>query len=274
MRIEDLTVLKIGGGIGVDWAAACDDAATWAREDRSLIIVHGASQRADELGRALGHEPRFLRFASGHVSRYNDPRTREIFVRAAEEVNAEIVTGLCQRGAPAIGMTGDMFSLQGKRRNLLRASLDGRQLVIRDDYSGQLREVDRGSLQAQLAAGRIPVVPPLVESEEDGLLNVDGDSAAAFIAAELGAGRLIILSNVPGLLRSYPQESSLIAHVPPSQLPQARQWAQGRMKRKISSIERALQGGVPQAIVADGRQSQPLRRALAGAGTLFDGRAG
>lgn len=268
-----LTVLKIGGGAGVDWAAACTDSAGWASEGRPLIVVHGASQRADEMGRQLGHEPRQLRFASGHVSRYNDPRTREIFVRAALEVNQQIEVALSQRGAAGAGMTGDRTCLHGSRKGLLRAYLGGRQLVIRDDYSGQLERIDRQALWAELDRGRIPVIPPLVASEGDGLLNIDGDSAAAAIAAELGAARLVILSNVPGLLRTYPQENSLVERVPRSQLGQAHEWAQGRMKRKVASIARALEAGVAQAVVADGRQAQPLSRALAGGGTWFEGQA-
>lgn len=272
MNETGLTVVKIGGGAGVDQAAACADAADWAQQGRPMVVVHGASQRADELGRRLGHEPRYLRFPSGHVSRYNDPRTRDIFARAARQVNREIVAQLTAHGAAAVGMTGNRSCLRGSRKKMLRATLDGRQLVIRDDHSGRLGQVDVEALRAQLNAGCLPVVPPLVESEGDGLLNIDGDYAAAVLAAELEAERLVILSNVPGLLRSYPQENSLVARVARSELSQAHQWARGRMKRKVSSIERAIEAGVSQAVVADGRQPQPLLRALAGEGTWFDGR--
>ena len=89
------------------------------------------------------------------------------------------------------------------------------------------------------------------------------------IAGALGADQLILLSNVPGLLSRFPEENSLVNHVQREGLDQALQWAHGRMKRKVLSVQEALEGGVMKAVVADGRLSQPLHRALTGGGTSF-----
>jgi acetylglutamate/LysW-gamma-L-alpha-aminoadipate kinase len=112
------------------------------------------------------------------------------------------------------------------------------------------------------------VVPPLAASE-NGLLNIDGDRAAAELAAALQAGTYIILSNVRGLYRNYPDESSLVNDVSQAQLDQAMQWAQGRMKRKVLGAQEALEGGVQRVIISDGRTPQPVSGALNGAGTTF-----
>ena len=95
-------------------------------------------------------------------------------------------------------------------------------------------------------------------------------SKAAAIASALRAQTLIILSNVPGLLRDFPDETSLIAQIPLAQAQEhLERYAQGRMKRKLLGAIEALQQGVGKVIIADGRPSQPLRRALAGQGTVI-----
>ena len=87
----------------------------------------------------------------------------------------------------------------------------------------------------------------------------------------LDADTLVILSNVPGLLRDASDEESLIPHIPRSQAQEhLDRYAKGRMKRKILGAIEALDDGVGQVIIADGRVTQPVRRALAGRGTVIE----
>ncbi len=117
----------------------------------------------------------------------------------------------------------------------------------------------------------MPVVAPLAISHQNEALNVDGDRAAAAIGAALRARLLVILSNVPGLLRDFPNESSLIKHVRAGDAPVVlEKYAQGRMKKKILGATEALESGVQRVMLADGRVAQPVRRALAGSGTVID----
>ena len=271
MLNDRFLVVKIGGAGGIDLESACRDAAGLFAQGYRMVLAHGGSERANRLGVDLGYPPRFLRSPSGHVSRHTDSRTRDIFIQATNEINAEIVQALQLHGVNSIGLVDpEHCILQGERKCALRTVVGGRVRVIRDDYSGRIRGVDVSQLCMMLELGFTPVVPPLALSNEYGLLNVDGDRAAAAIAGALGAGQLILLSNVPGLLQHYPEESSLVTYVPREGLDQALALAQGRMKRKILSVQEALEQGVAQAIVADGRLQQPLRRALAGGGTRFD----
>jgi len=100
-------------------------------------------------------------------------------------------------------------------------------------------------------------------------INVDGDRAAAAIAAALGARQLIILSNVPGLLRDFPDEASLIPALRYSELEQALSFAEGRMKKKVLGASEAIAGGVEQVVFADARLEGPVRAAMAGRGTVI-----
>jgi len=87
------------------------------------------------------------------------------------------------------------------------------------------------------------------------------------IAAALKAEKLLILSNVPGLLRAFPDESTLIQRIEPARANEFMEHAQGRMRIKVLGAMEAIEMGVGQVIFADGRIEAPIRAALAGGGT-------
>ena len=89
------------------------------------------------------------------------------------------------------------------------------------------------------------------------------------VAAALHAETLILLTAVPGLMKNFPDESSLIRQLPKSQLPAALEAAQGRMKKKVLGAEEALKLGVGRVIIADGRIQSPITNAISGNGTVI-----
>ena len=90
------------------------------------------------------------------------------------------------------------------------------------------------------------------------------------VAGTLGAEQLIILTNVPGLLRNFPDESSLITHIDRHRVEQTIDFAEGRMKKTVLGASEALALGVRQVIFADGRVEQPIHRALEGKGMVIE----
>lgn len=274
-RVVPLLVVKIGGGAGVNLTACADDLARIARGGtHRLVLVHGVSDALNRLCESRGVPVRTLISPSGHSSRYTDAETRDLFVEAAEQVNAQWVDLLRERGLNPIGLTGASVPLTGQRKDAVRAVVDGRVRIIRDDYTGTISGVDAEAVQRVIDSGLIPVIPPLAASA-DGLLNIDGDRAAAALAASMASPdqaeiSLLILSNVRGLYRDHRDESSLMSCIGRDQLSQAEAWAEGRMKRKVLGASEALDGGVRRVIIADGRVTAPISRALDGAGTHFE----
>ncbi|MCX7853082.1 MAG: [LysW]-aminoadipate kinase [Caldilineales bacterium] len=262
-------VIKIGGSHGVDMAAVTADVATLAAQGRPVVLVHGTSAAADDLARRVGLPVRQLVSPTGHVSRYTDPETLEIYVAAAAgQVNKRLVAALQGLGCQAVGLSGvDGRLLLAERKTAVRTVENGRQRIVRDDYTGRLVAANADLLRLLLAHGYTPVIAPLALGQEAERLNVDGDRAAALLAAALGAETLVILSNVPGLLAAFPDERSLVRHVPVERLDWAEELAAGRMKRKILAAREALAGGVSSVIIADARAPNPVQHALAGAGT-------
>jgi acetylglutamate/LysW-gamma-L-alpha-aminoadipate kinase len=267
-----MIVVKAGGNGNLDMEAICADVARLVEQGEQVVLVHGGSNETNVISEKLGHPPRFVTSVSGYVSRYTDRETLEIFAMVtAGRINKLLVERLQQLGVNAVGLSGlDGRLLEGKRKSLLRVIEDGKQKILRGEYSGVIQWVNAGLLKTLLEAGYTPVVAPLAISHESEALNVDGDRAAAAIGSALKAEKMIILSNVPGLLRDFPDESTLIPHIPPEQAEEyLERYAQGRMKRKILGAVEALHDGVRQVIIADGRTAQPLRRALAGQGTVI-----
>ena len=156
------------------------------------------------------------------------------------------------------------------RKDTIQSIENGKRKIIRDDYTGKIETINTQLLQTLLDGGYLPVIAPLAVSAAGEALNVDADRAAAMVAAALQAGTLLLLTNVPGLMRSFPDESTVIRNLPPQKLEEALSFAEGRMKKKVLGAQEALQGGVGRVIIADGRVQNPISDALAGKGTVIE----
>ena len=267
-----MIVVKAGGGEGLDVDAVVGDVAELVKAGEQVVLVHGGSHETNVISERLGHPPRFVTSVSGHTSRYTDRETLEIFVMVVGgRINKLLVERLQQLGVNAIGLSGlDGRLLEGKRKDTLRIVENGKRKILRGEYSGMIEKVNAGLLQLLLDAGYTPVVAPLAISYESEGLNVDGDRVAAAVGAELKADKVIILTNVPGLLRDIEDEDSLIRQIPAAKAESyLDRYAKGRMKRKVLGAVEALQDGVGQVIIADGRAEKPVQRALAGGGTVI-----
>ena len=264
-------VLKMGGGAAIDHEAVAGDVARCWKNGTRLVVVHGGAARLNELSEQLNHPPEFLTSESGHTSRRTDRRTLELFQMVyCGQVNKGLVERFQRLGVNAVGLSGlDGRIWEGQRKDAIRVIKGGRRMVIRDDYTGRVERVNGALLNTLLDAGLLPVLTPPAASYAGEAINVDGDRAAAMTAIALGADSLIILSDVPGLLERFPDEGSLIRHIPREQTDRFMELAGGRMKKKVLGAAEALAGGVKRVVFADGRCREPVQRALAGEGTVI-----
>jgi len=263
-------VVKVGGGAGIDPANVVDDVAALHQGGEQVVLVHGGSDETNRLAVALGHPPRFVTSPSGRVSRYTDRRTLEIFEMVyCGRANKAIVERLQAAGVDAVGLSGiDGRILEGRRKATVRSVEGDKVKLLRDDHTGTVDRVNDGLLRTLITAGHLPVLSPPGISDEGVAINVDGDRAAAAVAVALRADALILLSNVPGLLRDLNDEGSLVTRVDASDPSDARRWARGRMRAKIDGALAAVHGGVARVVLGDARCDGPVRAALAGRGTV------
>lgn len=271
---RSLMVVKIGGAAGITMEALCREIAERWHMGERIVLVHGGSDATNVLAEQLGHPPRMVVSPSGHHSRYTDRRTLEIFAMATAGINRALVERLQALGVPAWGLSGvDGRVLRARRKAAIRVVEEGRVRVLRDDWTGTVEHAD-GDLLGALLDGRLgraylPVLAPLAAGENGEMLNVDGDRSAAVVAAALAARTLVLLSNVAGLLRRYPDERSLVAELAAADIDAAMEWCQGRMKKKLLGAREALARGIDSVIIGDARRARPLGDALAGHGTTI-----
>ena len=266
-------VVKVGGGIGIRLDDVADSFAALVRSGARAVLVHGGSHETDELSTRLGIPPRTITSPSGHVSRRTDRATLEIFMMAyCGKVNKSLVEMLRARGVDAVGLSGlDGGIWRGARKDAIRSVEEGRTVLVRDDLSGRVERVDAALLNLLLDAGRTPVLTPPAVTDDGVAINVDADRAAAATAAALGARELLLLSNVPGLLRDPSDPATLVADASLLEPEVVRAFARGRMKNKVLAAEEAVEGGVARVVVGSASGPECIQRARSGAGTIFHG---
>ena len=266
-----MIVVKVGGGEGIPLEAVCQDVCTLVKQGERVLLVHGASHETNVLSTALGKPPRFVTSVSGVESRYTDRETLEIFTMAyVGKLNKLFVERLQQLGINAVGMCGvDGRSMEGERKAAIKVVEHGKRKVLRDDFTGKVERINTDLLTLLLDHGYTPVLCPPAISYQSEIINVDGDRAAAVLAAAFHADTLVILSNVPGLLQDVDDPASLISTIDKTRTAAYLDVAQGRMKKKVMGAAEALDHGVGTVIMGDARLEQPIQQALQGRGTVI-----
>lgn len=266
-----MIVIKVGGSEGIDYEMVCADVAELVERGKKVVLVHGGSHLTNQVATALGHPPQFVMSPSGYSSRITDRAALEIFEMVyCGQVNKNIVERLQRKGINAVGLSGiDGRIWEGTRKKAIRAVKNGRKRIIRNNFTGRVEKVNSELLCNLINSGMVPVLTPPAISFDGEAINVDGDRASAATAVALQASDLVILSNIPGVLRNFPDESSLIQNVNKAEIDFiTKNYAEGRMRIKLLGAKEALRGGVYRVILGDARQEQPIQRALAGEGTV------
>ncbi|MFW5929691.1 MAG: acetylglutamate kinase, partial [Halobacteriota archaeon] len=146
---------------------------------------------------------------------------------------------------------------------------DGRKRVLRGDHSGKIENVNADLLRGLVDDGYTPVVGVPMVTYDDVAVNADADRAAAAVAGALDA-RLLLLTDVPGVLRDVDDRDSLLREVGRDDVDDVlERYAVGRMKKKVLAAREALDSGAPAASISSANDDEPVRHALEGGGTVF-----
>jgi len=216
------------------------------------VVVHGGGPQINAQLDRLG-----MRSTFRAGLRVTTPETMDVVrMVLTGQVNREIVGLINEHGPFAVGLSGEDANLLTARR--LRAEVDGELIDIGE--VGEVEAVNPGAVTALLADGRIPVISSVARGVTGGVLNVNADTAAAAIAVELRAAKLVLLTDVAGL---YPRWSgqdaaSALQARPLSKLTAAElaglmPGLSDGMIPKMAACLSAVRGGVPRAHVLDGR---------------------
>ena len=257
-----LLVVKMGGSILKEGASSelVSDLKKLAKANK-IVLVHGGGVEVTEIAAKLGKEQKFIVSPEGFRSRYTDKETIEIYTMVmAGKINKQIVLALQSQGVPAVGLSGlDGLLLKAERKEqLIAVDERGRKKVIDGGYTGKINEVNAGLIQLLLDKGFVPIVTPIAVGEEFEPLNVDGDRTAAFIAGALKADRLILLTDVQGLVlkgKPTPKISATEVKEVLSSIGQG-------MSTKVHAALEALNQGVGEVVITSGLGKLPVSTAL------------
>ena len=229
-----------------------------------VVVVHGGGPEISEMLKKIGKESRFV----GGL-RYTDRETMDVVEMVlAGKVNKSLVQLLEQHGGRAIGLCGlDGGMFRAKRMTDEEGTDYG--------YVGDIVEVNPQPVIDVLARGYIPVVSTVAQGiDDDTNYNINADTAAAKLAIALGAKKLILLTDVRGLLRDPKDESTLLTRLKVSEVPALIRDGviSGGMIPKVDCCVEAIRKGVERANIQDGRVKHSILIELLsddGVGTMF-----
>ena len=209
------------------------------------VVVHGGGPQISRMLSRLGIESEFR----GGL-RVTTPEAMDVVrMVLTGQVGRELVGLINQHGPYAVGLSGeDAGMFTAVRRTAL---VDGVPVDI--GQVGDVDKVDTSAIDALIAAGRIPVVATVAPDADGVLHNVNADTAAAALAEALGARKLVVLTDVPGLYTNWPDTSSLTSQIDADALERLLPSLEAGMVPKMEACLRAVRGGVPAAHVVDGR---------------------
>jgi len=245
---HQVVVVKYGGNAMIDdelKQAFAQDMVFLRLAGIRPVVVHGGGPQITAMLDRLGLPGEFR----GGL-RVTTPETIDVVrMVLVGQVGRELVGLINKHGPYAVGLSGEDAHLFTAERR--RALVDGAAVDI--GLVGEVVKVNPDAVLDIVAAGRIPVVAG-VGPDVDGIVyNINADSAAAALAASLGAAKLVILTDVQGLYANYPDPNSIISALSAEQLELMLPALEGGMAPKMEACLRAVRGGVPQAHVIDGR---------------------
>ena len=265
-------VIKFGGHAMGDDAAMEEfarDVVLMKQCNVNPVIVHGGGPMINEMLKRLGIPSSFV-----DGQRVSDAATVEVVEMVLSgRINKRIVQAINGQGGKAVGLSGKDASLMICEKAIRRTVEDGREVVTDLGFVGRPAQVNPDLLRRFLGTDFIPVVAPIGMGRAGETFNVNGDTAAGAIAAALGADRLLLLTDVKGVLGA---EGAVLGNITADDVREltASGVISGGMIPKTQTALAALDGGVRGVVILDGRAPHAVLLELFtahGAGTLIRG---
>lgn len=246
-------VVKYGGNAMIDESlrrSFAEDVVFLRRVGLRPVVVHGGGPQISSMLDRLGIESEFR----GGLRVTTPEAMNVVRMVLTGQVQREVVGLINEHGPMAVGLSGEDAQLfHAVRRTSLSegSSIDIGQV-------GEIDNVDPSFVQTVLADGLIPVVSSIARGDDGEIFNVNADSAAAAIAVALEARKLVILTDVAGLYRNWPETNDVISELTTGSLRELLPSLDSGMAPKMEACLRAVEQGVAKAHVLDGRTPHAL----------------
>jgi len=249
----EIIVVKYGGNAMTDDSlkrAFAEDIAFLRFAGFKPVVVHGGGPQISAMLERLGIESEFR----GGL-RVTTPEAMDVVrMVLVGQVQRELVGLINEHGPLAVGLSGEDAGLFTAQQT--NTVVDGEKVDL--GLVGEVAHVRPEAVQDLIAAGRIPVVSSVAPDLAGVVHNVNADTAAAALAIALGAAKLLVLTDVEGLYRDWPNSDDVIKEISPEALAALMPSLASGMVPKMGACLQAVLGGVPRATVVDGRESHAV----------------
>jgi acetylglutamate kinase len=242
-----IVVVKYGGNAMTDDVlkrAFAEDIAFLRFAGFRPVVVHGGGPQISQMLDKLGIKSEFR----GGL-RVTTPEAMDV-VRMVGKVQRELVGLINEHGPLAVGLSGEDAGLFTAQQT--NTVVDGEEVDL--GLVGEVADVRPESVLDLIEAGRIPVVSSVAPDAGGQVHNVNADTAAAALAVALGAEKLLVLTDVEGLYRDWPDSDDVIYEISPESLAELMPQLASGMVPKMGACLKAVREGVPRATVVDGRE--------------------
>ena len=255
-------VVKLGGEIMLNRAgldALARDMAALVDGGACVVLVHGGGPQADALAAKLGHT---VRKVAGR--RVTDDDALEVAKMVyGGSINLELLAGLRRHGARPVGLSGvdaGMIKVARRPPTLMKDPATGLEQIVDFGHVGDIKQVDTGLLDLLTERGYLPVVASLAADEHGNLYNVNADTIAQALAVALRADRLVLVTNVPGIMLDPADPHSVIAQCDAGRLRELIESGviSGGMVPKAQNCIDAVDAGVRAVLIIDGTGNASL----------------
>ena len=247
-------VIKYGGHAMLD-----DEAKDWTVKDTILlkyigmkpVIVHGGGPEITHAMEKMGKKPKFV-----EGLRVTDEETLDIVKMVlVGKINTDIVSRINKFNGKGVGLSGKDNKLILAKKRLHKIIKEGREKEIDLGHVGETVKVNPAVVDILTDSGYIPVISPVGITEDGNSLNLNSDTVAGDVAAALGAKKLVILTDVLGIMRDLEDKNSLINEIKVSDIDSLikENIIEGAMIPKLEACANAVKGGVKRAHIIDGR---------------------
>lgn len=239
-------VIKYGGAAMTDVSIrrnVLEDIVFMSYVGMRPILVHGGGPYINKKIEQLGKE---VKFVQGF--RVTDEETMEVVEEELSKVNREIVREIISLGGSAISLSGKEDHLIEVKKH---ADIDGQDI----GYVGEITKINGDVIQKMITSDIIPVISPIGIGKDGFTYNVNADQASAEISRNLSALKLVLLTNVRGILKDMNDISTLVGHVSVSEVDELidKKIISGGMIPKVKACIRALERGVKKTHIIDGK---------------------
>ncbi len=258
--MSERIVIKVGGDLIEKLNYIISDIVELHAQNKKVILVHAGADIVTKIAEKMGHPQIFTVSAKGIKARYMDEETRDIYLMVVAGLsNKKIVKEMIAKGLPAVGISGvDANLIVAERFSKTMVIIDGKK-KYKDNFTGKPVKINTQLIELLWSNNYIPVVASVGICEDYEIVGGDSDRMSNAIAMALKADKLVLLTDVEGVLDI---NKKLILKINSQTSESTLDHISGGMKTKIISALESAKGGVKQVVIASGLREKPIINAV------------